>query len=109
MRSVEPTEETFEVPENLPEPAVRYTPSEEDVRCVLDLGPRARWVLEYYPVEVLDERGETVRVRFASPDPSVPAGLLLRLGGDATLVEGKEVADALARLRRDVLARYEAE
>ncbi len=106
IRSVETSDETFEAPEELPEPAVRYTPSEEDVQCVLDLGPGARWVLEYYPVDVLAETGDTLRVRFSSPDPSVPAGLLLRLGEDATLVEGEEVAEELARLRQAILARY---
>lgn len=107
IKSLEVSTETFEVPSDLPEPDVRYTPSEEDVHCVLELGEGARWVVEYYPVEILGEDGEVLRVRFSSPDPSVPAGLLLRLGGEATLVEGEEVAQSLARLKEEVLARYE--
>ncbi len=107
IRSLSITDRRFEPPSPIPEPEVRYVPSEEDVHAVIELGPRARWVLDYYPVDVLADDGEVLRVRFSSADPSVAAGLLLRLGADAVLVEGDEVAEALARLREQVLALYE--
>ncbi len=107
IRTLEVSDERFEPPRDIPEPQIRYVPSDDDVQCVIDLGPRARWVIDYYPVEILSEDGDAVRVRFSSIDPSVPAGLLLRLGADAALVEGDEVAEALARLREEVLALYQ--
>ena len=80
----------------------RYTPGEEDVRTVIRLGPAAQWVAEYYPVEDLGD-GE---IRFSSGDPAVAARLLLRLGEDAELIEGDEVAGLLAEYRNRIQARY---
>jgi proteasome accessory factor C len=105
IRRVELTDERFVPPAEPPEPEVRYTPSEDDARCVIDLGPGAGWVTEYYPVDVVT-RDETTRVVFSASDPAVAAGLLLRLGPDARLVEGDEVREALVGLRAAVLARY---
>ncbi|MGH9167654.1 MAG: helix-turn-helix transcriptional regulator [Acidimicrobiia bacterium] len=106
VRASEPTEERFEPPEEPPSPQVRYTPGEEDVRSVIRLGQRARWVAEYYPVEVLESGEDGMLVRFSSGDAGVAARLLLRLGGDARLVEGAEVAAALDELRGHILSRY---
>lgn len=106
VRSVRPTEEHFDPPAVKPEPEVSYSPSDDDVVCVIDLDPRAHWVLEYYPVEVLATRGETRRIRFRASEPHVAAALLLRLGPDATLVEGDEVRQALRARREATLARY---
>ncbi len=74
-------DETFEPPERVPEPGVGYAPSKDDITAVIDLKPAARWVLEYYPVDVVRESSRTTRIRFHSPDAEVPARLLLRLGG----------------------------
>jgi proteasome accessory factor C len=82
---------------------VRYTPGEDDVRVLIRLDPRAAWVGEYYPVE----RVESDLIRFSSSNPAVIARLLLRLGPDAELVEGAEVAAALDDMRSRILARYE--
>ncbi len=106
IRAADVTGEGFTPPAEIPPPQVRYTPSEDDVRAVIALTPAARWVLDYYPVEVVDATGDTLTVRFSSSDPSVTAGLLLRLGPAARLVEGDEVADSLAALREGILGRY---
>lgn len=108
IRDVVVGEQTFAAPARTPEPVVRYTPSEDDVRCRIRLGPGARWVLDYYPVEVVAEEDSTVTIEFAAADPSVAARLLLRLGERATLVEGAEVRAALADLGGRILARYRA-
>ncbi|HEX6947381.1 MAG TPA: WYL domain-containing protein [Acidimicrobiia bacterium] len=110
IRSLEETGETFTPPEERPEPGVGYSPSDGDVAAVIDLGTNARWVLEYYPVEVLSDDGTAARIRFWAPDPEVIARLLVRLGSSARLVEGAEVAQRLrelgdALLRRHVLGR----
>ncbi|MDP8959005.1 MAG: WYL domain-containing protein [Actinomycetota bacterium] len=108
IRDVALTEERFRPPENLPPPDVRYTPEEGDVQAVIRLGEGARWVAEYYPVELLDADQDESLVRFSASDARVAARLLLRLGGDAELVEGAEVGEALGDLRERILARYGA-
>ncbi len=102
IRQAAATDETFTPPETAPPPEVRYTPGEEDVRTTIRLGAAAQWVAEYYPVEDLGDG----RIRFSSGDPAVAARLLLRLGEDAELIEGPEVAGLLAEYRGGIRARY---
>jgi proteasome accessory factor C len=106
IKELEVLDETFERPEVVPEPGVGYSPSKDDVTCVIDLDPAARWVLEYYPVEVVRETKRATRIRFHSPDAEVPARLLLRLGANARLVEGAEVAARVDEIGRALLSRY---
>lgn len=108
IRAADLADETFEAPARQPDPVVNYTPGEEDVRSVIRLSNRARWVTEYYPVEIISEEEGEVVIRFSSADASVAARLLLRLGADASLVEGAEVAEVLADLRKRILERYGA-
>lgn len=98
------TDETFAAPVAVPPPEVRYTPSEDDVRAIIRLSPAARWVAEYYPVEMIEDDV----VAFSASDPAVAARLLLRLGKNAELLEGSEVRERLIEDRRRILARYEA-
>lgn len=106
IRTLAGTGETFEPPDDPPPPIVHYTPGEEDVRAVIRLHESSRWVVEYYPVEIIEESDETMLVRFSASDPLVAARLLLRLGDQAELVDGGEVANALETLRKDILTRY---
>jgi proteasome accessory factor C len=105
IRQLQRTGEAFEAPAELPPPVVRYTPSDDDVHCLIELGPAAHWVAEYYPVDII-EPGEMMVVGFAAADPSVAARLLVRLGGSARLLEGPEVALATNALREKILAVY---
>lgn len=107
IKELDVLDEVFEPPKSVPEPGVGYSPSQDDVSCVIDLTPAARWVLEYYPVDVVRESSGTTRIRFHSPDVEVPARLLLRLGKDGKLVEGDAVAARMAEIGRSLLARYE--
>lgn len=107
IRDMEVLDETFERPNSVPEPGVGYAPSKDDVICIIDLRPAARWVLEYYPVEVIRESSKTTRIRFHSPDAEVPARLLLRLGADALLIEGPEVATRVGEIGRSLLDIYQ--
>jgi proteasome accessory factor C len=106
IRDLEVTDEMFERPRRVPEPGVGYTASEDDVVCIIDLYVKALWVLEYYPVEVLRQSGRSTRIRFSAPDAEVPARLLLRLGQDAKLVKGLEVAERVEDLGGRLLAVY---
>ncbi len=109
IHSAEPTGERFTPPAEPPVPDVRYTPDEDDVRATIRLAPAARWVAEYYPVEVVADDGETLTIRFSAADPKVAARLLVRLGPAARLLEGAEVAAATAALRTAILRRYGAD
>jgi proteasome accessory factor C len=106
IKSAVKTGETFTPPKSIPAPQVRYVPSVDDVRARIALLPPARWVVEYFPVEVVSDKPEELLVDFSASDPLVAAQLLLRLGPDARLIEGKEVATALDQLRQKVLALY---
>jgi len=106
IRALDILDETFERPEEVPTPGVGYSPSSDDVTCVIDLDAGARWVLEYYPVEVVQESATTTRIRFHSPDAEVPARLLLRLGAHARLVEGAEVRLRIGEIGAGLLAKY---
>jgi proteasome accessory factor C len=106
IRRATPTGERFTPPPGSPSTEVSYSPSEDDVVAEISLGPAARWVAEYYPVEVVDDEPDELRIRFWAYDPGVAAGLLLRLGPDASLIEGDEVRSALDELRQRLLARY---
>src|SRR5690606_24774620 len=106
IRDLEPTDEEFEPPAEIPEPQVSYTPSDDDVRARIALSPSARWVLDYYPVDVVEDGPDPVVLDFSASDPLVAARLLLRLGTRARLLGGPEVAEALQALGQRVLARY---
>jgi proteasome accessory factor C len=106
IRRVESTGANFEQPQALPPRAIRYTPSVEDVRCRIALTPAARWVLDYYPVDIVSEGPEETVVEFSAGDPLVAARLLLRLGPEGRLLDGPEVDQALTTLRDRILSVY---
>jgi proteasome accessory factor C len=97
---------TFGTPAAPPDLTV-YQPQPDDPRVVLDLEPGARWVVEQYPVEAMEERPQGGwRVRLVASERAWLERLLLRLGADARVVEGPPnvARDAACRL----LARYRA-
>jgi len=106
IKTAEVTGERFDAKPARLQPAVRYTPRDDDVHAVIRLDGPARWVAEYYPVDVLDDDPEGMTIRMSVGDPAVAARLLVRLGGAAELLEGSEVASATAGLRSRILARY---
>ncbi len=106
IQRVSDTEERFEPPDSPPAPEVRYTPSHEDVVAVIRLERPAFWVSDYYPVEIVSEDSGSRTVSFSAYDATVAAQLLIRLGADATLLEGDEVRTATDALRSRMLARY---
>jgi proteasome accessory factor C len=107
VRHVRPTDERFERPVDADVPDDLYSPSADDVHATIELAPAARWVIEYFPVTVLEEGPDGIVIEFAASVPQVTARLLLRLGDDARLLEGDEVRAATVELRERILARYE--
>jgi proteasome accessory factor C len=107
IRDLEVLDEVFERPKKVPAPGVGYSPQEGDVACTIELSPASRWVLEYYPVDVVDESPRATTIRFHSPDTEGPARLLLRLGTDARLVDGDEVRARVVAIGESLLATYQ--
>ncbi|MEX1271846.1 MAG: WYL domain-containing protein, partial [Acidimicrobiia bacterium] len=108
IRRASLTDELFSPPSPRPEPPTGYIATEDDVVATIELQRGALWVLEYYRLEVVERDEDRALVRFSTYEPLVAAQLLLRLGPHATLVDGPEVATALATLRTSLLARYSA-
>lgn len=107
IKDLEIIEQQFDAPDQVPEPVVGYTASDDDIVCEIELSPNAYWVLEYYPVDVIKELKTRKRIRFSAPDAEVPARLLLRLGGHARLLKGPEVAARVRELGSLLLSTYE--
>lgn len=90
-------------PRATPPELTAYRPDAADPRVTLDLDPSARWVVEQYPVEKVEEGdGGRLRVTLAASQPAWLERLLLRLGPRATVVGGDDglVGDAARRLLR---------
>ncbi len=101
---------TFVPPREPPSMAV-FRPSSDDPRVVLDLDPAARWVVEQYPIEHLEDRPDgTVRVTLAVTARPWLERLLLRLGPEARVVRADDdLADSASAAADRVLARYRAD
>lgn len=106
IRAMELTRSHFERPKGIPQPGVSYSPSDDDIVCRLGLGPPARWVLDYYPVEIVSESDKETVISFSSPDAQIPARLLLRLGPAARFISGDEVRATVAEIGKKLLAIY---
>lgn len=84
-----------------------YTPTDEDAAVLLRLHPAARWVAEYYAVTGAREAGDGVlEVELPVGRLDWLAGLLLRLGDDAEVVEPAELRERVRDLARGTLDRY---
>jgi proteasome accessory factor C len=110
IRAVREVGETFEA-RGLPGPGrPLYTRSEKDVPVRLLLGPSARWVIEYYETErpvSLDDGWTEVTL----PVKDLPwlAKLVLRLGGEARVLEPRQLAEMVRDTARQTLALYRRE
>lgn len=108
IRQATVLDETFQPPAESSEPVIDYSPGVDDTYAVIRLAPRARWVADYYPIDVVAESPEGLTVRFSASTALVAARLLVRLGDAGELLEGDEVAAAVADLRHRILTRYGA-
>jgi predicted DNA-binding transcriptional regulator YafY len=106
IRTVTPTGERF-TPNPTPHDAsIRYTPGDDDVHVTIRLFGDARWVADYYPVDVIDDGPEMMTIQMSVGEAAVAARLLIRLGSTAEVVEGSTAANAAADLRARILERY---
>nr|WP_281372795.1 WYL domain-containing protein [Kineococcus aurantiacus] len=89
-----------------------FRPSPDDLVVTIDLAPQAAWVVDYYPVESVQEAPEdaweeaSLRVRLRTADTHWVQRLLLRLGAGARVVEPAELAGHVREAALAALARY---
>jgi proteasome accessory factor C len=107
IRSARETGETFEPRGLLGAGRPLYTRSAGDIPIELVLSPGARWVAEYYETERVVERDEG-KLEVTLPAKALPwvAKLILRLGGEATVLGPSELADMVRDTARRTLALY---
>ena len=85
-----------------------FRPSPEDMVVTLRLAPSARWVADYYQLDSLrEEEGGGATITLRTPDTRWLVRLLLRLGGDASVVHPPEVAEAVEAAAREALLAYQ--
>jgi proteasome accessory factor C len=106
IRDARPTEERFE-PRGL-SGAGRdlYTPTPEDVTVRLRLRPGARWVAEYYQMSQAREVDGAVEVSFPTKDLAWVSKLILRLSGEAEVLDPPELRDLARRAAEETLSLY---
>ncbi len=86
-----------------------FQPSPESPQAVLELTRSAAWVADYYPVdEVSALPGGRLRVRLRAGDTDWFRRLVLRLGGQATVIEPPELAEQVRRSAAQALSAYES-
>lgn len=83
-----------------------YEPAPTDARVVLRLGPRARWVADYYPTESVADDGDDLVVALRTPDTAWVRRLVLRLGGTARVLEPAGLAAEVDAAARAALSAY---
>jgi proteasome accessory factor C len=84
-----------------------YSRSAEDIDVRLQLGPRARWVAEYYVLAKAQERDGLLEVTIPTRDLAWAAKLVLRLGGEARILEPEELRSLTKDLASRTLALYD--
>ncbi|HZD79899.1 MAG TPA: WYL domain-containing protein [Actinomycetota bacterium] len=85
-----------------------YTPTDRDLWIRLRLRPEARWVAEYYEVEDQRERGDgDLEVVLPSARLEWVARLVLRLSGQAVVLDPPELKDRVRELAERTRKRYE--
>ncbi len=84
-----------------------FQPDADDPVAVLELAPAAHWVAEYYPIEAQEARADgRLRISLRFSDDGWLLRLVLRLGGDATLLEPPRLVRDVRRRAKAALAEY---
>lgn len=85
-----------------------FVPGENDLTVVIEASRWAAWIADYYPNEGVERADDgSLRVTLKVADPALVRRLMLRLGGEARVVEPAELAAAVAGEARAALAAYD--
>ena len=86
-----------------------FAPGPSDTLVTLRVAAHARWVVDYYPVEGVEEQDDgSLQVRLRTADTAWLRQLVLRLGGAAWVVDPPELADDVAAAARAALTAYDS-
>ncbi len=84
-----------------------FQPDPSDPVAVIELEPAARWVADYYPIEHQRElAGGRLQVSLRFRDERWLQRLVLRLGGEARLVEPVQLSQQVRRRAAEALKHY---
>ena len=84
-----------------------FSPGPDDLLVTLEVAPSARWVVDYYPVESVEElSGGRLLVRLRTADTRWIEKLVLRLAGQARVVEPSELRAEVVRVAGEALSAY---
>jgi proteasome accessory factor C len=84
-----------------------FTPSPDDIVVTVELAPQARWVVDYYATDEVQERPDgTCLVRLRAATAEWVPRLALRLGGGLRVVSPQHLADRTVEAARDALRGY---
>jgi predicted DNA-binding transcriptional regulator YafY len=84
-----------------------FSPGPDDLVVTLELAASARWVVDYYPVEAVEELADgRLLVRLRTADTRWLQRLVLRLSGQARVVEPAELGSEVVRLAEEALSGY---
>ena len=99
------TERAAPVPEQPPAPV--YRPDPDDIAVTLDLQPPAWWVAEWAVIDAdtVDRKGRR-RITLRTPSLEWAARLVLRLGGDAAIVDPPQLRERVGELVEATLDGY---
>jgi proteasome accessory factor C len=87
-----------------------FQASEDQLLATVDLSPAARWVVDYYPHEGVEERaGGVLRMQLRVSDPAWLRRLVLRLGGAARIVAPGYLADEVREEAQRALTVYRSD
>jgi predicted DNA-binding transcriptional regulator YafY len=84
-----------------------FSSGPDDLTVTLEVAPAARWIVDYYPVESVEElAGGRLLVRMRTADTLWLQRLVLRLSGQARVLEPAELGANVARVAADALSAY---
>ncbi|MDX3096847.1 WYL domain-containing protein [Streptomyces sp. ME01-24h] len=82
-------------------------PAGDDPEVVVEVGPGGRWVAEYYPHDLAEERPDGgLRITLRTPDPGSLRRLALRLGRDGRIVAPADLAGSARDAAAQALSAY---
>lgn len=85
-----------------------FQPLADGPSATLDLDPNARWIVEYYPTESVEERPDgSLRIVIRANDEQWLQRLVLRLGGEVRVVEPVALAERVSAEARAALTAYD--
>jgi predicted DNA-binding transcriptional regulator YafY len=84
-----------------------FSPGPDDVLVTLEVAASARWIVDYYPVDSVEElAGGRLLVRLRTADTRWLQRLVLRLSGQARVLEPADLGTSVTEIAQEALAGY---